>query len=197
MHRIREAMTRDALLVAFEGVVVADETWIGGDPNNRHGHRYGQGGQGRTDKTVVMALVDKDTGEARSRIIPDVSGATLSKTMAELGVDKADTILHTDGHQGYAVIAGEFLAHEYVDHGDGEYVRGDVTTNQAENFLLPTETVPRRNPPPRQPRAPAPVPRRVRLPVLHPAPVRRCPHEAPHGPDRPQAADVQAGHSGS
>ena len=36
MHRIREAMKTDALVGAMQGVIVADETWIGGDPKNRH-----------------------------------------------------------------------------------------------------------------------------------------------------------------
>ncbi|CAN5773773.1 hypothetical protein BH20ACT7_BH20ACT7_12910 [soil metagenome] len=46
LHRIREAMKRDPLAGLLKGTVTADETWIGGKPSNRHGHRYGQGGQG-------------------------------------------------------------------------------------------------------------------------------------------------------
>ncbi|MCA1675649.1 MAG: hypothetical protein LC799_26880 [Actinobacteria bacterium] len=36
LHRIREAMKTDALVATMSGVIVADETWIGGDPANRH-----------------------------------------------------------------------------------------------------------------------------------------------------------------
>lgn len=37
LHRIREAMKGDGLLETMRGTIIADETWIGGDPQNRHG----------------------------------------------------------------------------------------------------------------------------------------------------------------
>jgi transposase-like protein len=134
VHRIREAMKREPLASMLNGTVVADETWIGGKPSNRHGHKRGQGGQGVTDKTPVLALVDAETGEVRSAVVPDVTGATLRKTIAEQ-VDIGTTTLHTDSARSYQSIAGEFLAHESVDHSAGEYVRGRVSTNKAENFF--------------------------------------------------------------
>ncbi len=54
LHRIREAMKREPLAGLLSGRVVADETWIGGKPSNRHGHKRGQGGQGKTDKTPCL-----------------------------------------------------------------------------------------------------------------------------------------------
>jgi hypothetical protein len=39
VHRIREAMKRKPLAGLLSGRVVADETWIGGAPKNRHGHK--------------------------------------------------------------------------------------------------------------------------------------------------------------
>lgn len=36
LHRIREAMKREPLAGMLRGTVVADETFIGGDPKNRH-----------------------------------------------------------------------------------------------------------------------------------------------------------------
>ena len=133
-HRIREAMRRDPLAGLLSGVVVADETWIGGEPKNRHGHRYGQGGQGRTDKTPVMALVDKQSGEVRGHVIPNVRGTTLRRVLME-EVDAPRTTLHTDGAASYAKIAPSFAGHEAVDHAIGEYVRGDASTNLAECYF--------------------------------------------------------------
>ncbi len=132
-HRIREAM-RDNGLGMFVGTVVADETWIGGKPANRHGHKPGSGGQGVTDKTPVLSLVNRTTGEIHSRVVPDVTGATLRKAIAER-VDMAGSVLHTDSGAQYKALGQEFAAHETVDHHSGEYVRGDVTTNPAEGYF--------------------------------------------------------------
>src|SRR5579871_1830773 len=38
LHRIREAMKREPMAGLLTGRVVADETYIGGAPKNRHGH---------------------------------------------------------------------------------------------------------------------------------------------------------------
>jgi len=70
-----------------------DETWIGGKPKNRHGHKCGQGGQGKTDKTPVVALVSRETGEVRSRVVPNVKGHNLRRVLDE-HVDVTATHLH-------------------------------------------------------------------------------------------------------
>jgi len=140
MRRIREAMKTDALVGAMQGVIVADETWIGGDPGNRHQSRNApvrvthSGHNKKTDKQAVMSIINAHTGEVRSKIVPNVTGATLRKAMAE-HVDIAGSILWSDGWKGYQSFGHEFLLHESVDHSAGEYVRGPVTTNQAENYF--------------------------------------------------------------
>lgn len=52
LHRIREAMKRDPIAGLLSGRIVADETWIGGKPSNKHRHGR-KGRQGVTDKTTV------------------------------------------------------------------------------------------------------------------------------------------------
>ncbi len=133
LHRIREAMKRDPLAGMLKGTVVADETWIGGKPSNRHGYRPGQGGQGKTDKAPVVALVHHETGEVRARSVPDVTATTLRKVLHE-EVDRAST-LHTDQAHAYGAIGPEYAGHETVDHSVREYVRGNVSTNRAEGFF--------------------------------------------------------------
>lgn len=143
LHRIREAMKREPLAGMLAGTVVADETFIGGKPKNKHqqgkpmrqpvGRGYGSGGPMK-DKVAVLSLINKTSGEVRSRIIPDVTGPTLRKAIAEQ-VDMAASTLHTDSLMAYRPIGAEFVAHESVDHSSKEYVRGDVSTNQAENFF--------------------------------------------------------------
>ena len=134
LHRLRESMKRDPLAGLLSGVVVADETWIGGKPVNRHDHKRGQGGQGRTDKTPVVSLVSKETGEVRSRVVPNVDGRTLRTVITEQA-DLATTVLHTDSAGAYPWARSEAAGHETVNHHVQEYVRGDVSTNQTEGYF--------------------------------------------------------------
>jgi transposase-like protein len=153
LHRIRAAMDGDGLegMLGGEGhVIVADETFIGGKAKNRHKVKDPNAGTAVpiqpgdrnvnpvADKTPVLVLIDTETGEARSRVINDVTGATLRKAIAEQ-VDMGRSTLHTDQAQGYKTFSHEFAAHETVNHNQDEYVRytpdGIVTSNQAENFF--------------------------------------------------------------
>lgn len=152
MHRIREAMKRDAVVESMRGVVVADETFIGGKVENLdHGPRkrlvetpdpikpgsLGTGGN-KFRKSIVLSLIDKQTGEARSAVIPDVTGATLRKVISEQ-VDMPNTELWTDEWPGYFPLRNELAAHETVNHRQGEYVRyvggRAISSNAAENFF--------------------------------------------------------------
>lgn len=137
------------------------------------------------NKTAVLTLIDTDTGQARSRVVPDVTGASLRKAIADQVLMSRST-LHTDESKSYNLVAGEFAAHESVNHSADEYVRytpeGIVASNQAENFLLATQAVPGRHASSRVPQAPGPVPGRVRLPVQHPQDLG---HRAVPGDDRP------------
>jgi transposase-like protein len=69
-QRIREAMKRHPFAGLLRGTVVADETYIGGKPSNRHkAKRPAQRRLGVwSDKTPIVSLVDKATGEVRSRV---------------------------------------------------------------------------------------------------------------------------------
>lgn len=134
VHRIREAMRLDPLAGLLSGTIVADETWIGGKPSNRHGARYGKGKKGVTDKQPVMSLIHKESGEVRSVAVRDVTGATLGPVLKQ-HVDIANSVLHTDTAQAYPAIGREFTQHETVNHFRAEYVRDDVSTNMAEGFF--------------------------------------------------------------
>lgn len=143
-QRIREAMKKEPLAGMLSGTIIADETHIGGKPKNKHrqgthgkkkyGPGKGAGAGGNANKTVVLSLLDKATGEVRSKVIPDVTGATLADEL-EAQIDMANTHLHTDGATGYRQVGKQFASHEYVDHSTYEYVRGDVTTNHVEGFF--------------------------------------------------------------
>lgn len=134
MHRIREAMKREPMAGLLTGRVVVDETFIGGKPSNRHGHKRGQGGQGKTDKTPVVALVSRETGEVVTKVVPNVNGENLAAALRG-EVDPERVVLHTDEGAHYKRLPYIEGRHFTVNHREGEYVRGDVSTNQAENFF--------------------------------------------------------------
>jgi transposase-like protein len=136
-HRIREAMTTREFATLMSGAVEADEAYIGGNPKNRHrtaeekaATKSGRG----TDKTIVLSLLSRESGEVRSRVIPNVTGATLHAVM-EREIDMANAALHTDSFPVYKWVAPEFSDHQAVDHKAGEYVRGDATTNRVEGYF--------------------------------------------------------------
>ena len=47
----------------------------------------------------------------------------------------AGSVLHTDSGMQYRPLGQEFIEHQHVDHSRLQYVRGDVTSNQCENFF--------------------------------------------------------------
>lgn len=130
-HRIRLAMKEGPLARRLKGVVEVDETYVGGKPRKGSGikHKRGRG----TDKAPVLAMVERK-GDIVSKPIENVTAKTL-KTAIREAVEKESTII-TDDYESYAGIGKDFSGgHETVNHGKGEYVRGNVSTNTAESFF--------------------------------------------------------------
>lgn len=142
LHRLREAMKREPVAGMLSGVVVADETFIGGKVRNMHKAKQPEAKNSAKGapygKVPVLSLIDTTTGEVRSQVLPRVTAATLRKAIAEQ-VDMPNTTLHTDQNASYREVATELAAHHTVDHSADEYVRheahGAVTTNHAEGYF--------------------------------------------------------------
>jgi transposase-like protein len=137
LHRIREAMKRDPLTSLLYGTVMADETWIGGDPKNRHRSdpREQNRQPGETLKQPVMALVDYETREVRAVAIPNIGGEALREVI-ESEVEMGRTMLWTDEAKTYNPIGRDMRGHKNVNHSQGEYVSmTGVTTNPVEGFF--------------------------------------------------------------
>jgi transposase-like protein len=137
LGRIREAMShRDGYL--FTGDVLADETFIGGDPHNWHadrrakmGARAGHGSR----KVPVVSLIDTERGVARSAVVPWVDFKALCDVISA-NVDMANAVLHTDSYRGYIPVGRVMAGHHVVDHKAGRYVtEKSKGTNQVENFF--------------------------------------------------------------
>jgi transposase-like protein len=126
-HRVRFAMKGGPLKKALKGTVEVDETYIGGKS------RLGKRGRGSERKTPVVALVERG-GRIRTRPVERVSATALKRAIRE-NVRK-DARIMTDDFSSYHGLDREFAGgHEIVNHGEREYVRGDVHVNSAESFF--------------------------------------------------------------
>ena len=92
-------------------------------------HKRGRG----TAKAPVVVLVERG-GRAKAKPVGNVTGKTLKSAIRE-SVDTTAKIM-TDELPSYRGIGKEFDGgHETVNHGRGEYARGDVNTNSAESYF--------------------------------------------------------------
>lgn len=124
-HRIRYAMGQPPLAEKLQGIVEADETYIGG---KAHGKR----GRGAENKTPVVALIQRG-GDVRSFKTERVTSKNV-KTIIREHVDKSSTIM-TDEFRSYKGLDKEFADHQTVSHGTGEYVRDNAHVNTAEGYF--------------------------------------------------------------
>lgn len=127
-HRIREAM-RSGDLTPFGGgggPVEVDETFIGRKKGEKV--RYGY-----EHKYKVFALVDRETGVARSMVVDKVNTVTAA-AIVRANVAK-EARLMTDEARHYIKVGREFADHQIVRHQDGEYGRGESHTNTIEGYF--------------------------------------------------------------
>lgn len=131
LHRIRHAMAENhETAPQLKGTVECDEVYIGGRPRNRSAHNKRGAG---TRKTPVFAMVERG-GNVRAQVLAKVTAANIHAAMQQ-NIDIRAAI-HTDEHVLYPAIAERYTGgHHTVKHGDGEYARGDVTTNGVEGFF--------------------------------------------------------------
>jgi transposase-like protein len=131
-HRLREAMREGHFpIMGGEGKTVEiDETYVGGKERNKHSNKRIKDANGGIGKEAVFSLVERG-GAVRSHHVTTVSRSTLGPILqAQLHVA---TDVMSDG--GGARVGELFASHQSVNHGIGEYVRGDVHTNTIEGFF--------------------------------------------------------------
>ena len=69
----------------------------------------------------------------RSRHVASVSAQNLKPILVE-HLDRASSLM-TDGEGQYRILGTLFARHDTVNHGIGEYVRGDAHTNTVESYF--------------------------------------------------------------
>jgi transposase len=123
MHQIRKLMEQDSN--SFTGITEADETYVGGK-------RRGKRGRGASGKTPVFGLSNRDTGKVFAKAVPNVRSSTVMPLIRQ-NVQIGSTVM-TDEFTIYNTSKKNGYKHKRVNHGKGQYVRGDVSTNQIEGF---------------------------------------------------------------
>ena len=130
-HRIRYAMSRNPLKGLLDGVVMVDETYVGGKPRHEKGAPRKKGPSGK--RVAVVALVERG-GRVKSWPIADVTAATLKGAIHDHVALSAS--IQTDQLQSYRGIGKWFKGgHETVNHAKFEYWRDGVSTNEAESYF--------------------------------------------------------------
>ena len=127
--RIREAMA-DQEIDFLEGIVEADETYIGAMPRMGGKKFKGKGNKNRrgrgTSKSTIIGVVERD-GNVVAKRCEDASGHTILELMSAC-VNLSKSTLATDGWRGYAIMA------RYMPHKILGYRKGYYHTNTIEGF---------------------------------------------------------------
>jgi transposase-like protein len=131
LHRIRLAM-QNGSLDKLSGTVEADETFIGGKARFMHKDKRaakikGTGGSG---KAIVMGILERK-GEVRTKVVADTKKDTLQSEVRANVEPGAE--LFTDQNPSYVGLLPEYL-HASVNHAADEYVRGQIHTQNIDNF---------------------------------------------------------------
>jgi len=128
-HRIRLAFT-DPEFRKLMGIVEVDETFVGGKNKSRHWDKRtpGTGGVG---KASVMGAVERG-GNVVTRVVARVDTETADSFVNAAVAEKVDLVA-TDESGVYRRV-NRFRPHESVNHGRGEYVRGNVHTCTIDGF---------------------------------------------------------------
>jgi hypothetical protein len=128
--RIRAAM-KNSEWSKLMGTFEVDETGIGGKDKNRHWDKK-QHVTGMSGKTTVIGAISRKGNEV-CQVIENADAPTLSRFVRKAVSDKVDLVA-IDEHRGYNNLGAEGYPHESIAHSEGEYVRGNVHTNNIESF---------------------------------------------------------------
>jgi hypothetical protein len=129
-HAIRAMMALvPTELPRLMGIVELDEKYLGGRPRFQKGVKH-KGGKG-TSKQCIAVAVERE-GSVKATLVPH-DGESALRPFVEAAVDPA-AYLMSDHNHAYTRIAESFAGHSAVNHGDREYVRGEVHNNTAESY---------------------------------------------------------------
>ena len=111
--------------------VEVDETYVGGKNKNRHNIKKVRESQGRSakDKTPVLGMIERG-GKLNAKLVEDVTIRTLTNKVVNY---VSDATVYSDEWIGYNALKRIF-DHQFIKHGQGQYVNGRIHTNTIEGF---------------------------------------------------------------
>lgn len=130
MMAIRAEMGKDNVLL--QGIVEADETYIGGKGKKNYDKETGDPKRGRgTAKSIVLGAVARG-GAVVAELVEDAKGSTIAEFIKKF-VKIEDSELYTDQYKGYNAIGREMKNHETLNRSQ-TWEAGETHTNTIEGF---------------------------------------------------------------
>ena len=129
---IRAEMAKKTSALLLQGIIEADETYIGGKPrkpNKKEDHEPAKRGRG-TEKDAIIGAVARG-GKVVAQLAKDLTGRTILDFIRRV-VNVQDSELMTDEFKAYLAI-GKEMKHQIIDH-QVQFVEGDKHTNTIEGF---------------------------------------------------------------
>lgn len=131
MTRIRAEMAKKGG-VLLQGIIEADETYIGGKPrkeNKKEDREPVKRGRG-TDKDAILGAVERG-GKVVAQLATELTGRYILEFIRK-HVKMAESELITDQYKAYLTI-GKEMKHTIINHQE-QFVDGDTHTNTIEGF---------------------------------------------------------------
>ena len=132
-QRIRAEMATKQGSILLQGVIEADETYVGGKPRkrNKRDDNEPKNPRGRaTRKTPVIGAVERG-GKVVSRVADNLSGKGVLRFIKDT-IEPSGSLLITDEYKAYNAVRS-IVAHSVINHSE-RYADGATHTNTIEGF---------------------------------------------------------------
>ena len=132
LTRIRAEMADKASSIMLQGIIEADETYIGGKPrkeNKKEDRVPTPRGRG-TSKTAIIGAIERG-GQVVAEVAKSLTGRDIMQFIQRV-VNVKESELMTDEYHAYNALSGQ-LKHHVINHQE-QYAEDDRHTNTIESF---------------------------------------------------------------